>query len=188
MTDPAHIRAVAGRFKAEGLRPLVVEPMPNSVHDHIKRADALRDASIEKVLQMIPLLAENGFTTICTNFVAEVGWYRTRSDYPERGGALATAFCLEDAKIDPSLTVSEQALWDRLSYFLDAVVPQAERCGIRIALHPDDPPAKARRTQPDSDFVRCDAEGNRPSQERLSRHYDVPGKFRRDGRRRLRMH
>ena len=31
-------------------------------------------------------------------------------------------------------------LWDRLSYFLDAVVPQAERCGIRIALHPDDPP------------------------------------------------
>ena len=108
MTDPAHIRAVAERFKAEGLRPLVVEPMPNSVHDHIKRADALRDASIEKVLQMIPLLAENGFTTICTNFVAEVGWYRTRSDYPERGGALATAFCLEDAKIDPSLTVSEQ--------------------------------------------------------------------------------
>ena len=73
---------------------------------------------------MIRLLAENGFTTICTNFVAEVGWYRTRSDYPERGGALATAFCLEDAKIDPSLTVSEQALWDRLSYFLDAVVPR----------------------------------------------------------------
>ncbi len=108
MTDPAHIRAVAERFKAEGLRPLVVEPMPNSVHDHIKRADALRDASIEKVLQMILLLAENGFTTICTNFAAEVGWYRTRSDYPERGGALATAFCLEDAKIDPSLTVSEQ--------------------------------------------------------------------------------
>lgn len=51
MTDPAHIRAVAERFKAEGLRPLVVEPMPNSVHDHIKRADALRDAPIEKVLK-----------------------------------------------------------------------------------------------------------------------------------------
>ena len=140
MTNPAHIRAVAERFKAEGLRPLVVEPMPNSVHDHIKRGDSLRDASIEKVLQMIPLLAENGFTTICTNFVAEIGWYRTRSDYPERGGALATAFCLEDANIDPALTISEQALWDRLAYFLDAVVLQAERYGIRIALHPDDPP------------------------------------------------
>lgn len=41
MTNPCHIKTVASRFKNAGLRPLVVEPMPNSVHDHIKRGDTL---------------------------------------------------------------------------------------------------------------------------------------------------
>lgn len=140
MTDPAHIRAVAERFKAAGLRPLVVEPMPNSVHDHIKRADALCDASIEKVLQMIPLLAENGFTTICMNFMAEIGGLRTTSVYPERGGAHVTGFDLRDVSVDPALSIGADTLWANLQYFLDAVVPQAERYGIRLAIHPDDPP------------------------------------------------
>ena len=142
MTDPAHIREVADRFKNRGITPLVVEPMPNSVHDHIKRGDALRDESIEKVLRMIPLLAENGFTTICTNFTAEVGWLRTSSTIPERGGALVTGFNLEDLSIDPSLSSTEEQMWERITYFLKAVMPTAEKHGIRIAFHPDDPPLK----------------------------------------------
>lgn len=142
MTDSAHLRAVADRFKAAGIAPLVVEPMPNCVHDHIKRGDSLRDESIEKVLKMIPLLAENGWKTICTNFMAEVGWYRTTSTFPERGGALVTGFDLKDAHIDFSLSIDEDTLWSNLTYFLKAVVPQCEKYGVKIALHPDDPPLK----------------------------------------------
>ena len=74
ITSAAHVKAVAQRFQNAGLAPLVVEPMPNSVHDHIKRGDDRRDESIEKVLKMIPLLAANGWKVICTNFMAEVGW------------------------------------------------------------------------------------------------------------------
>lgn len=142
MTDPAHIRAMADRFRAAGLRPLVVEPMPNSVHDHIKRGDEKRDESIEKVLKMIPLLVENGFTSICTNFMAEIGWYRTTSTLPERGGAMVTGFDRKDAKVDSALSIDEDALWKNLAYFLNAVVPQCEAHGIQLALHPDDPPVK----------------------------------------------
>lgn len=142
MTNGGHIREVADRFKSRGIRPLIVEPMPNSVHDHIKRGDEKRDESIEKVLKMIPLLKENGFTTICTNFVAEVGWYRTSSTIVERGGALVTGFNIEDINIDPALSVSEEEMWNRITYFLKAVMPTAEKYGIRIALHPDDPPLK----------------------------------------------
>ncbi|WP_136603620.1 mannonate dehydratase [Paenibacillus dokdonensis] len=36
--------------------------------------------------------------------------------------------------------VSSEELWGNLSYFLKAVVPVAERCGIQMAIHPDDPP------------------------------------------------
>lgn len=142
ITNPAHIKSVADRFKAAGIQPLVVEPMPNYVHDHIKRGDEMRDESIEKVLKMIPLLAENGWQTICTNFCAEVGWYRTTSTFPERGGALVTGFDLKDVNVDPSLIIGEDALWVNLTYFLKALVPECEKYGINIALHPDDPPLK----------------------------------------------
>lgn len=142
MTDPIHMRQVADRFKTAGIMPLVVEPMPNSLHDHIKRGDGQRDESIDKVLRMIPLLAENGFETICTNFVAEINWYRSTSTYPERGGALVTGFDVRDVDIDPTLTSSETELWCNLEYFLNAVIPQCEKYGINIALHPDDPPLR----------------------------------------------
>lgn len=140
ITNPAHIREVAERFKSHGVIPITVEPMPNSVHDHIKRGDEQRDACIEKVLRMIPLLAQNGFQTICTNFTAEIGWLRTTSTIAERGGALVTGFRLEDANVNPTLAMPEDRLWSNLEYFLKAVMPTAEKHNIRIALHPDDPP------------------------------------------------
>lgn len=142
IANPQHIKAVADRFKEAGLHPLVVEPMPNYVHDHIKRGDEHRDACIEKVIKMIPSLAENGWETICTNFCAEVGWYRTSSTIVERGGALVTGFDLKDANIDPKLHIDEDTLWYNLEYFLKAVIPVCEQYGIKIGLHPDDPPLK----------------------------------------------
>jgi mannonate dehydratase len=37
-------------------------------------------------------------------------------------------------------SVSAEQLWKHLKYFLDAVVPVAAQHGIRMAIHPDDPP------------------------------------------------
>lgn len=36
--------------------------------------------------------------------------------------------------------MSQQTYWQNMKYFLDAVVPEAERLDIRLAIHPDDPP------------------------------------------------
>ena len=139
VTDAAHWDAVCGRFEAEGIHPLVVEPVPNSLHDHIKAGDAQRDACIEKVIGMFPHMAAHGITTLCFNFMAHVGWTRTRSDFPERGGALVTGFDLSDYRPSDA-AISEQELWDNYSRFIRAAAPEAERWGIRLALHPDDPP------------------------------------------------
>lgn len=35
---------------------------------------------------------------------------------------------------------SEEALWDNLGWFLERVVPSAESLGVKLAIHPDDPP------------------------------------------------
>jgi mannonate dehydratase len=36
--------------------------------------------------------------------------------------------------------VGEEQLWDAFAYFLEQVIPVAERAGVKLALHPDDPP------------------------------------------------
>ena len=36
--------------------------------------------------------------------------------------------------------VTHEKLWDNLKYFLEAIMPTCEECGIKMAIHPDDPP------------------------------------------------
>jgi mannonate dehydratase len=44
------------------------------------------------------------------------------------------------AEIERFRAVGEEGLRDNLAYFLSKVVPVAAECGIRMAIHPDDPP------------------------------------------------
>ena len=139
MTDAAHWQTVYDNFTNYGITPLIVEPMPNCVHDHIKAGDDQRDESIEKVIKMLPIMRSLNIETICFNWMAHIGWLRTSSNILERGGALVTGFDFNDFKpINANITADE--LWANYKYFLDAVVPEAEKNNIKLALHPDDPP------------------------------------------------
>lgn len=139
LTDASHWQTVYDNFVSYGITPLIVEPMPNSVHDHIKAGDKKRDESIDQVIKMLPIMRSLNIDTICFNWMAHIGWLRTSSNILERGGALVTGFDFNDFKtIDASITADE--LWANYKYFLDAVVPEAEKNGIKLALHPDDPP------------------------------------------------
>ena len=51
--DRSHWDTIYRRFTDFGITPVVIEPMPNALHDHIKSGDALRDEAIEKVLRML---------------------------------------------------------------------------------------------------------------------------------------
>ena len=139
LTDPSHWQTVYDRFTSFGIKPLVIEPMPNEVHDHIKAGDALRDASIERVIKMFPIMQSLGIDTICFNWMAHIGWLRTSSDYPERGGARVTEFNMSDF-VPTEARITADELWENYEYFVRAVVPHAEQYGIKLGLHPDDPP------------------------------------------------
>ena len=102
-----------------------------------------RNEWIERYRQMLQNMGKLNIGLLCYNFMASVGWHRTRVDIQERGGALTSEFNYESVKnvlIDEELRISEDKLWDNLFYFLDAVLPVAEENGIQMALHPDDPP------------------------------------------------
>lgn len=135
----SHWETVYKKYTDYGFIPTVIEPMPNCLHDHIKAGDHLRDASIEKVIEMFPIMNELNVRTICFNFMAHIGWLRTSSDVPERGGARVTEYNAKDF-VPTSAQITEQELWENYTYFIRAVIPHAEKHGIRLALHPDDPP------------------------------------------------
>lgn len=139
LTDKSHWQTVYKRFVDYGIKPIIIEPMPNCVHDHIKAGDSLRDESIEKVIKMLPIMRDLDIDTICFNFMAHIGWLRTKNDILERGGALVTGFDSNDFESTGNV-ISENELWNNYEYFLKAIVPEAEKHNIKLALHPDDPP------------------------------------------------
>lgn len=101
-----------------------------------------RDQWIEKYRQMLRNMAECDIRLLCLNFMAVIGWHRTKTDIRERGGAMVSGYDAddEDPLVEAHLRISEEQLWDNLYYFLEAVLPVAEENGIEMALHPDDPP------------------------------------------------
>ena len=139
VTDFSHWKTVHKKFTDFGIEPVIIEPMPNALHDHIKIGDDKRDECIEKVIKMFPIMEQLKMDTICFNWMAHIGWLRTNLNIKERGGAYVTGFDLKDFKPD-SKAISEDKLWDNYEYFIKAVIPYAEKHGIKLALHPDDPP------------------------------------------------
>lgn len=77
LTNAAHWQQVHKRFVDFGITPVIVEPMPNCVHDHIKAGDEKQDESIEKVIKMLPIMRSLNIGTICFNWMAHIGWLLT---------------------------------------------------------------------------------------------------------------
>lgn len=140
VTDKSHWEKIQNRFLEFGIRPIIIEPMPNHLHNHIKLGDEKRDECIEKVISMFPIMEQLGIHTICFNFMAHIGWLRTATDIRERGGAQVTGFDIKDFVPKDGLAISSDKLWENYEYFIKAVIPHAEKHGIKLALHPDDPP------------------------------------------------
>lgn len=95
-------------------------------------------------------MSEAEIPLLCYNFMAGTDWVRTKLDAKERGGALVTAFNLREAEKAMSLsatasqigseTISADALWTNLERMLTELVPEAEKYGVTLVMHPDDPP------------------------------------------------
>jgi mannonate dehydratase len=124
-----------------GMRLTVIEDNPPM--DRLRLGLPGRDEELEAVLELVRAMGKLGIEVWCYNWMAVVGWSRTSTAIPTRGGATATAFDLAtwaDGFDAPEARVAEERLWETLASFLERVVPVAEEAGVRLALHPDDPP------------------------------------------------
>ncbi len=102
-----------------------------------------RDEDLRLYARMLANMGELGIPLLCYNFMATIGWCRTNTHVPTRGGALTNRFqlsALDPTPVAPDDRVTEEKLWDNYTYFLRAVLPAAEKAGVKLGLHPDDPP------------------------------------------------
>lgn len=136
----ARLRAVRARLAAFGIALDVVGLDVEGLWWKLLTRDPQRDAMIETVCQNIVAAAEAGVP--CLKYrMQPLGVLRTgrRSG---RGGAQYSRFDI-DAWTDHSLTeagqLTPEQVWDALAYLLERIVPVAERCGVRLAMHPNDP-------------------------------------------------
>ena len=136
----SEVAALKRRIEGAGLRlgNLSLHGFPNAI-----RGTADRDRDIENVRQSIRVAGRVGIPVLEYNFTAlraSEGYYTT----PGRGGATLTAFDDARVKENPPLDElgrqSEQDMWARLTYFVKAIMPVAEEAGVRMAMHPNDPP------------------------------------------------
>jgi mannonate dehydratase len=139
--------------EAAGMRLAIVErkiPHLKMVHDLPGR-----DAEVEQFKQLLRNMAEAGLSIACYNWMPSEDWQRTSATVRERGGALVTEFNLADvgrnvtdADGRPTVRTEAAALWKNLERFLNDVLPVAEACGVKLAIHPDDPPLPEFNGQP----------------------------------------
>lgn len=135
------LKAMRDTYAEHGFHLAVIEPAcPNQ---KIKRNLPGRDEEIERMITLIGNMGKLGIEVLCYNFTAHFNWVRTRYGILERGGALVTGYNhgdMDQSEITEAGIVSQEALWENMAYLQKAIVPAAEEAGVRLALHPDDPP------------------------------------------------
>ena len=122
---------------------------------------SLREEALSHYRELLESMGKLGIKLLCYNFMVGKGWSRT-GVREGRGGAKATYFSLKEltpkesdgsANASPiqnvgalaktsdisELKISHDQVWANYEYFIKTVMPTAEKCGVRMALHPDDP-------------------------------------------------
>ncbi len=118
--------------------------LATSGFDGIKRGLPGRDREIEWLLNAVQAMGAAGIPILAYNFKLLNSKLLRSAPSQGRGAAKYISFDYAEylkkptAPIDPP--VSEEKMWDNLAWFLKATIPAAEQAGVRLALHPDDPP------------------------------------------------
>lgn len=130
-----------GIYEKAGFKLYGLEGDQFDMH-RIKLGLAGKEKDVEKYCKMLENMNKLDVRLLCYNFMA-TGWYRTHHSILERGDAIVSGFSYETSKTEPLSkygTFSENQIWDNYQWFIEQVMPVAESNGIRMALHPDDPP------------------------------------------------
>jgi mannonate dehydratase len=121
--------------------PLTSAGIERQIWPGIMLGTAERDRDIEKVVRCIEAAAAAGVPLLLYN-LAILPVVRSPRRSPGRGGVTYSHFRYDDLKNDPPLPyapVTAEQAWERISYFVERVIPVAEEYGVRMGCHQHDP-------------------------------------------------
>ena len=133
------LREIMDPFRAEGLT--VINMMIGGNNNIIYGREG-RDEELRIIQDSIVAAGKAGLPVVEYNFYAHrfmAGYYEVIA----RGGSGVTGFDYDRANNlppDDGKLMTADELWENLTWFLKGVVPVAEKAGVRLALHPNDPP------------------------------------------------
>ena len=135
------LKKIVDGLAAEGLRVIGLEGDPfdmTPIKEYGAGASASpREKALAHYRELIESMDRLDIRLLCYNFMVGTGWART-GVREGRGGAKATYFSLAETP-KASLKLTKDQVWANYEYFIKSVMPTAEKCGIRMGLHPDDP-------------------------------------------------
>ena len=161
--------ALRQRAEAFGLRLEAIENVPLHFYDRVMLGLPGRDEQLEHYRATIRNVGRAGIPILGYHFMPNSVW-RTGHLPVGRGGARVTVFDMAEVRPERQRDLlvaragnsggdnpfdsrglipaaghelSEGQMWDNYTYFSRAVMPVAEEAGVKLALHPDDPPVPA---------------------------------------------
>ncbi len=147
--QPAKLRKLKVELEQYGLK-IGVALLPQeegSQHWNVRLGRPERDGEVEDVCRSLEILGGEGISV--AEYVFNMAAVFGSDSLPSgRGGATVRHFDYEKAKqapVEPGWEATEEEVWDRITYFLERVVPVPEQAGVKLACHPDDPPVPTLR-------------------------------------------
>ncbi len=127
-----------------GLKLSALENVPTRFYDDIMLGGPKRDQQIENMISTVRNIARAGIPIFGYNWMPSHVW-RTPPRVL-RGGAVATAYDHGIASALPNThqrVYTEDEMWANFEYWIRAITPVAEEEGIRLGIHPCDPPVES---------------------------------------------
>jgi mannonate dehydratase len=137
--DLLHLRT---RIEDAGLRLAAIENVPIDFYRDAMLGLPGRDEQIAHMATTIRNMGRAGIPILGYHWMPNGVW-RTSRTTPGRGGAQVTSFDMalaEKAPLSFDRVYTEDEMWANYEYYIGALLPVAEEAGVKLALHPDDPP------------------------------------------------
>lgn len=147
---PGDVRAAKKNCEQAGLA-LESMMIPIDFYKKARLGQEGRDKEIDNVCKTIRAAAGEGVPMLEWRFWPDFFWDERVGYYAVegRGGARLKAFDyarVKDAPPFPEIgEVDEKTMWERFLYFAKPIVAAAEKAGVRLTMHPNDPPVPVMR-------------------------------------------
>lgn len=143
------LQALVDRCAEYDLTVDFIENVPIKFYDDIMLAGPKRDKQIENYCKIIENMGKAGIPVLGHHFAPNFVW-RTSNSVVGRGGVKVTQYdaavesetgnVITYAYVTDREIPSREILWENYGYFLDRVLPVAEKANVKLAVHPSDPP------------------------------------------------